>query len=328
MSAEVAHDPSEFKDEDEEAVPEDAGNFPVTEEELHELREQLKEKFPEDYTYLSSRYMESVASKPYSKNPKIRRPLDYTLSKLEAVMEWRKTAGAPNAESWVDLAFGKPSGTKPDAASVTRANAMVTSLNNGSLYWHGFTKDGHPILWVRTNRKPWFPDVQADLDALMLLADAGVRAMPPTVTSFCVFAESSSPPPPNPSFLIGLLKALVRGYPDRLQLLISAPISSIIQFVMNLLLPLMPGRLSSKVVLADSAGIAAKLSEVLSNGKDGVPTFFGGPANHDELYPEESKSSLKGGTLKFDYYGMVERLETQKQEWMKLNADKISEATG
>ena len=71
--------------------------------------------------------------------------------------------------------------------------------------------------------------------------------MPDDVTDFVIVAESSYPPPPNPTFMIKLLQTLVRGYPDRLKILYSAPVSSIVQFVMNLLLPLMPGRLASKV---------------------------------------------------------------------------------
>ena len=78
--------------------------------------------------------------------------------------------------------------------------------------------------------------------------------MPDDVTDFVIVAESSYPPPPNPTFMIKLLQALVRGYPDRLKILYSAPVSSIVQFVMNLLLPLMPGRLASKVCLLTTMG--------------------------------------------------------------------------
>jgi hypothetical protein len=93
-------------------------------------------------------------------------------------------------------------------------------------------------------------------------------------------------------------------------------VSSIVQFVMNLLLPLMPGRLASKVVLLDMQGIKPKLTDLLMHGEEDIPKFFNGPADHDALYPEESMSENRGqGTLKFDWYGMVERLEAAKKEY-------------
>lgn len=288
------------------------GNFRVTKEELSIIRAELACEFPDDYHYLSDCYVLSVASKPYSKDPTVRRPLEYTMEKLSHVMEWRESAGAPEMEDLVRMANGPD--TAPEAVEqperFTKAKALVTALNASSFYWHGFTKDKRPILWIRTNRMPWYPDVQATVNALILLADAGIRCMPGDITDFVVLSDSTSPPPPNPTFMIAMLKALVKGYPDRLKMLVSAPISSIIQFVVKLLLPLMPGRLASKVVLTDVDGMREKLDEMLLNGKEDIPTFFGGPVNHDQYYPEESACPNRGkGILKFDYFGMVQRLE-------------------
>jgi CRAL/TRIO domain len=310
----------EFEDAVEEEEQDDAvdGQFAVSKEELAIIRAELACEFPEDYTYLSDAYVLSVASKPYSKDPTIRRPLEYSMEKLTHVMEWRAEAGAPDMGDLVEMANGPESA--PEAVenpeALTKAKALATSLNAGSLYWHGFTKDGRPVLWVRTNRKPWYPDVDAEVDALILLADAGIRSMPDNVTDFVCVSDSSYPPPPNPTFMIKMLKALVRGYPDRLSLLMSAPVSSIVQFVMNLLLPLMPGRLASKVCLMDTEQMKVKLTGLLLNGEDDIPTFFGGTSDHDKFYPEESKCPNRGkGTLKFDYFGMIERLKMQKEEY-------------
>jgi len=309
-------DDDEFKDAVEEEEVD--GFFPVSPEELSIIRAELACEFPEDYSYLSDSYILSVASKPYSKDPSIRRPLEYTLEKLKHVMQWREEAGAPDMFDLVALANGPESA--PEAVEnpdqLTKAKAMVYALNYGSTYFHGFTKDGRPVLWLRTNRKPWYPDVDAEVDALIAMADAGIKCMPDGVTEFICVSESSSPPPPNPTFMIKMLKALVKGYPDRLNVLLSAPVSSIIQFVMNLLLPLMPGRLASKVVLLDMDGVKPKLADLLYNGEEDIPTFFGGPANHDEFYPEPSQCENRGqGTLTFDWYGMVERLENAKKEF-------------
>ena len=306
-------------DEFEDAVQEDAdegikGEFKVTKEELSIIRAELATEFPEDCMYFSDAYILSVASKPYSKDPSVRRPLEYSQEKLQHVMQWRAEAGAPEMEQLVPLAASTSSSSDPDFA---KAVAMTKSLNTGSLYWHGFTKDGRPILWIRTNRKPWYPDVDAEVNTLILMSDAGIKCMPAGVTDFCVVAESSYPPPPNPTFMINMLKALVRGYPDRLHILYSAPVSSIVQFVMNLLLPLMPGRLASKVCLLGVDDVKGKLVPLLQNGEADLPDFFGGPACHDKFYPEEGKCSVKGnGLLKFDYFGMMKRLEKARDDYL------------
>ena len=51
--------------------------FDVTDEELKILKDHITNKFPgTDSDYLSDAYIRSVASKPYSKNMSIRRPLE------------------------------------------------------------------------------------------------------------------------------------------------------------------------------------------------------------------------------------------------------------
>lgn len=306
---------AEIAEEADDAAP---GEFEVTKEEMSIIRAELACEFPEDYTYFSDAYVKSVASKPYSKDPTIRRPLEYTMEKLTHVMEWREQAGAPEMESLVHLANGPD--TAPEAVEspdkLTKAKALATSLNNASLYWHGVTKEGKPVLWIRCGRKPWYPNVEAEVNALILIGDAGIRCMPAGVTDFVVVSDSNSPPPPVPSFMINVLKALVRGYPDRLDVLLSAPVGSIIQFVMNLLLPLMPGRLAGKFILKGVDDAREILTNRLANGEDDIPTFFGGPVDHDKIYPEEGYSKNQGqGTLKFDYFGMIERLKASAKEW-------------
>merc|ERR1719491_540527 len=97
----------------------------------------------------------------------------------------------------------------------------------------------------------------------------------------------------------------------------SAPVSSIAQFVINLLLPLMPGRLANKIKLLQLNEVTEKMGEeILLNGTEDIPTFFGGKFDHDKLYPEEYYCPNRGeGTLKFDYYGMIERLKEQRKEY-------------
>lgn len=77
VEAEAAND-DEFKDavEEEEEEVEGGKTFEVTPEELSIIRAELASDFPEDYQYLSDAYVLSVASKPYSKDPSVRRPLE------------------------------------------------------------------------------------------------------------------------------------------------------------------------------------------------------------------------------------------------------------
>lgn len=139
--------------------------------------------------------------------------------------------------------------------------------------------------------------------------------MPKGVTDFVVIADSNSPPPPNPTFMLNLLSALVKGYPDRLNHLVSCPVGTIIQTVMKLLLPLMPQRLASKIVLIGHEDAKAKLSKILLNGEEDIPVFLGGTANHDQFYPEGG--SFQDKVLKFDFDGMVKRLEIAVAEFQK-----------
>lgn len=67
-------DDDEFKDAVEEEEVD--GCFPVSREELSIIRAELACEYPEDYSYLSDAYILSVASKPYSKDPSVRRPLE------------------------------------------------------------------------------------------------------------------------------------------------------------------------------------------------------------------------------------------------------------
>jgi len=317
----VGEEVKEAKSEIDAADDEDegvTGDFEVTKEEMSIIRAELACEFPEDYTYLSDAYVKSVASKPYSKDPSIRRPIEYTMEKLTHVMEWREEAGAPEMESLVHLANGSEysDAAKANPEKLVKAKALAVSLNNASIYWHGFTKEGKPVLWIRCGRKPWYPNVEAEVNALILIADAGIKCMPEGVTDFVVISDSNSPPPPVPSFLINVLKALVRGYPDRLNMLLSAPVGSIIQFVMNLLMPLMPGRLAGKFILKDMEGATELMKDLLMNGEEDIPSFLGGTADHDQYYPEEYYSKNRGeGSLKFDYFGMIERLKESAKEW-------------
>lgn len=295
--------------------------FDVSQEEISLIRADIASEFPEDYNYLSNDYISSVASKPYSKDPTQRRPIDYTTSKLKDLMKWREDNAVHLQEMYKLIPGESTNDSTTDAVEnaemVTKAKALATSLNYGSMYWHGLDKHGRPVLWIRTDRMPWYPDVESQVNALILLADAGIKLMPEGITDFVVVSDSNSPPPPNPQFMMNLLSALVKGYPDRLFELISCPVGSIIQFVMKLLLPLMPSRLASKIILIGEEQTKEKLSSYLLNGEDDIPTFLQGNADHDMYYPKDGAFPDK--TLTFDYKGMIERLEVSLKEYNSKN---------
>jgi len=288
---------------------EEEQTFPVSTDELSSLRADLKTAYPNDYESLSDSYILSVASKPYSKDPTVRRPLEYTLEKLTDVLKWREE-NAVGMEDMLKMAESGSGGTDEELA---KAKAIAESLNYGFMYWHGLDKEGRPILWIRTNRMPWYPDVTAQINALILVADAGIKLMPSGITDFVVLSDSNSPPPPNPQFMINLLSALAKGYPDRLAFLISCLVGSIIQFVMKILTPLMPGRLASKINLIGQEDCNETLGKVLMNGESDIPMFLGGPCDHDDLYP--AGGSYPEKVVKFDYDGMLERLQKDVQKF-------------
>lgn len=293
-------------------------SFDVTKEEISLIRADLASDYPEDYDSISTAYIESVASKPYSKDPSVRRPIDYSTKKLKDVLQWR----ADNAVHIKDLFNLIPEGpataadeTGENSVEVAKAVAFATSLNYAAMYWHGVDKDCRPVLWIRTDRMPWFPDTEALVNALIYVADEGIKRMPEGVTDFVVVSDSHTPPPPNPQFMIGLLTALVKGFPDRLHELISCPVGKIIATVMSVLLPLMPSRLASKIILINEEDTKAKLSGYLLNGEADIPTFLGGTVDHDVYYPKEGKFPDK--TLTFDFLGMNERLEAAVKEYQQ-----------
>ncbi|GMH76701.1 hypothetical protein TrVE_jg10358 [Triparma verrucosa] len=302
--------------------------FEVSDEELTLIRAEIALKFPSELHYLSPAYILSVASKPYSKNPKVRRPLTYTTEKLCDLMNWRVESDAVNVQELVDIAkMGEPEATSKGVSRERYEDAckLAITMNNNSIYVHGYDKEGRPIIWLRTERKPWLlNDVNAEVNLHIIFSDIAISFMPPGVTDFVVVADSTTPPPPSPSFLVSTLKGLVRGYPDRLKMLYTAPLGTVLTTVLNLLLPIMPGALSTKLKLMnEKSEMQAVLPSVLDNGEDDIPTFFNGPCDHDRFYPSEglgaemNVDALGDGMLMFDWDGMKERQMKMKEEWIK-----------
>jgi len=74
--------------------------------------------------------------------------------------------------------------------------------------------------------------------------------------------------------------------------------------------------MQEKFIFKSMESARDQLGDLLLNGHDDIPTFFGGPANHEQWYPIESRCPNRGkGTLKFDFYGMVDRLKQHVEDY-------------
>lgn len=301
--------------------------FDVSDIELAAIKTSLKADFGMDMAYLSDDYIKSVASKPYSKDKSIRRPLAYTIEKLESLLKWRVESGATTLSELMDVATKTKAESGVSEERYDQAVKLANTMNNNSIYVHGYDKSGRPIIWLRTARKPWFlADVDAEVNLHIIMTDFAIASMPPGVTDFVVVCDSTTPPPPSPSFLVSTLKGLVRGYPDRLHRLNTAPLGTVLNTVLGLLVPLMPGALSSKLnLMREKSEMNVALVEILSDGPSDVPDFFGGSLSHDQFYPKEGFGvgqdfeALGEGVLMFDWTGMMQRQEEMKKEWMDSN---------
>jgi len=137
----------DFQDAVEDEVDSEV-TFDVAKEEVSLIRADIATAYPEDYTFLSDDYITSVASKPYSKDTSVRRPIEYTTEKLKDLMKWREenAVDLPNLLELITREEGE------DSELMTKASALAVSLNYGFLYWHGLDIEGRPVLWIRTDR--------------------------------------------------------------------------------------------------------------------------------------------------------------------------------
>ena len=212
------------------------------------------------------------------------------MDQLVQVLQWRQDNKLHELSPLIDLAISSstpPSSPKSPTSSPTsssspiqliRAQTTVGALNRGSLYWHGLTKDGRPILWFRANRLPWFPNVQAQINALILLADLGIEhGMPTGRSEFVVLCHCENSPPPHPKFAYQPIQALTNGYPDRIHQLWTVPVSGIVDAFIGMIKPLLPERLSNKLIfVSDMEQCRDQLvNEVLWNGKRRFADLFG-----------------------------------------------------
>ncbi len=248
-------------------------SYPVSPEELTYLRLELLNDFPDSAAspFMSTAYIQQVASQPYSASSEPqRRPLQYSLDKMRALLAWRASFGAD------DL---------PRMAA-TIGSSLGVALSNNSLYVRGLCKTGEAVIWCQPTLKPYIiNDAAAELQSFACIADAAIATMPPGVTEFVVVVDASSLPAPAPAFLIQLLRSMSAGYPDRLAKLYFSPTSIMMQKILTYAQPLLSSRFLSKLKsFTTHEELNAVLSEVLLDGIGAVPSFLGGPASHPDSF--------------------------------------------
>ncbi|CAJ1927374.1 unnamed protein product [Cylindrotheca closterium] len=324
---------------------------------LKMVRTRLKDSFPNDRNFLNDDYIRSMACQAYAKDRNPRRAIETTIEVLSNIMEWRDVQNVSELPHLVSMAAASQAQLqrwKVSQSQLKRAQNLVKFLNTGSVYWHGMTKDGRPILWVRAHRfllpaAKILLLVQEDENlvdeaqrmALLLLADLGIQhGMPDGISNVCVIchAESLSAPTPNDANKFAaaaaaaatasrsgpILELLTKGYPNRIhQVWITTPVSSTstMDEWIQMQSPLLPDELAESLIICDDDDDDEEeecqerlAEEVLLNGWEDLPAFLGGP-NQDHDHFYPDSSSREGSFLEFDFYGMKERLMEQRMEY-------------
>ena len=187
--------------------------FDVSEEEAVSMRELLQKEFdPAELELISKEYICSVMSKPNSKNRTLRRSFDYSHKKLRAVVLGRRKVLASGNDSLLDGPLGAC----------------------GSIYWHGYTSTGHPILWVRSKLKDWDRlTIEDEVYLHLRILDEGLKLLPEGIHTFVIISDASGLgiKQTNPTLMRQLLNLLLKVYPDRLEALHAGPVNPVLRYV-------------------------------------------------------------------------------------------------
>ena len=249
----------------------------------------LANSFPKQAP-LNPCYVKSVMSQSYAKNQFKRRPVDVSLQKLVAYLSWREEVGVPALLA-------------PGEGSRAFDPQLLPHLLEGSIYWYGVDKCGRPILWERFDRFDWKQlDAETKIRFYVLLFEACFLAMPfasdaalaamhstphcAVQSKFCVVAETSGIDYFNalqsPSFFLRAAGLFNDAFPDRLGYFV-AKSSGFSSAVMRICKPILPEQLREKVeLLADKEFTKRLVEDVLLNGEEDLPDYFGGKKVHEK----------------------------------------------
>ena len=221
---------------------------------------------------------------------------------------------------------------------------ILQHLREGSLYWYGVDKCGRPILWERFDKFDWKNlDVKSKVDYYVMLFEALFAVMPdkrtaggddndgddgdgsgssgssiPSVqTKFSVVAETGGINYLHaflrPSFFVNVAMLFVKAFPDRLGYFLAKATYGMTA-AMKLTKPVLPASINDKIeLLVDESFVRRLRDDVLLNGVDDLPDFFGGKKVHEkEIICDFGRMMEKVRVDMEDYY--VAKSSVQKKQ--------------
>ena len=256
--------------------------------------------------HFTDAWLASVLSKPH-RTPAI------TATKLTRALQARAEAGGDELFGPAPAALPAPGVPREitSAAIAERCSLLGpmlepvaakcgAELDCGSMYWHGFDRQGRPLLWVRPARKGWRGmDRRREVLAHVALLEAGLSELllPRGVLQFALVADARGLGLStfDPSLMRSLLKLMMSTYPERVGKIYIGPVNVLVKAVHKVLSPLLPDAVKSKIVLMDAP--AAQLLEAIDAPH--VPHFFGGAAAHE--FSDGAAEGRPGGGFDLAY---------------------------
>ena len=210
-------------------------------------------------------------SQPSKTNKDEKRCFEYSKSKFETYLLWRKE------NNIVDLVWANIQGTDQE---------IFEDIAEKSLYLYIVDRQGRPILWERFERFEW-KSMNTERKSMyyILLFEAIFQVMPPEIDSICVIAVTDGIPYLRamnwPRFFIDIAKLFTNVFPDRLRGFYGLTNTATLA-VYNILRPILPAKVRSKIHFYTRAKMSHELVHaVLPEGED-LPDLLGGSVVHDE----------------------------------------------
>lgn len=261
--------------------------FPVTQEELNLMIEELSIEYYDESKYLSRPWVAQVMSQPYKKDKNVRRPFEYSKKKLSSYLAWRTEFGI----------------TSKVLRSLEESNAEFNSKHpsflDGGLYWYGVDNSGCPILWIHVDKTNFEnADTHRNMTMSAVVIQSVLDAIPPPACMINVVILSDTvslrramkKPDLTPAFI----KLFTEVCPDRLKSAIM--VTSIAgHYFYKMVKMFGPKSVVSKVVETKSRSKASEmlLDHGILKSPDDVPDFLGGPRVHHYDKSSDFKGMMK-----------------------------------
>lgn len=222
-------------------------------DQVQEIRNKLEEEGLLEGRKLTGSYIFSVLSQP-NRSP------ERAYQKIKKSLQWRR-----------DFAVEK-----------LDPNEFREQLLCNSIYWYGFDKDGHPILWVSPSRKNIHHlEVEKELKMNVWILEEGLKRMPVGIDSFTIINNSDGMGMTdfNYSTIKAFADMMAQGYPDRLHALYVGPVGFVVNLLSKAATYAFPKSFGEKMVIMRNP--KSQLKDVLD--EDLIPDFFGGTYSHPDF---------------------------------------------